>query len=218
MNTRHLSTLMLVGMCGAIAAPARADFTGLALEQYLGEGWIEHGYEGLTAWRVYAEFDNEKDRLMAVHAWPGADLTFQSSDGAFWNDPAADSLIEPVDFTSFSYWDNQWDSYVTIDADSAEIGRTKLSPDFAEEVGDLQGDFTTSNAVWYIDPADDLLGFADGGRVQIAQLTVQAGQTISFLRVSMLLEDGTQIIGAEIPTPGGLALLAFMAMARHRQR
>ncbi len=48
----------------------QATFIGLRVEQYVGDGWVEHGYQGLTTYRIYANFDSQDDVVHAVMGSP----------------------------------------------------------------------------------------------------------------------------------------------------
>ena len=52
-------SLALTGTVGAlaIAGSATAAFTGLKCEVFVGDGWVENGYSGLVAYRLFANFD-----------------------------------------------------------------------------------------------------------------------------------------------------------------
>ena len=198
------------------AAAATADYTGLSYESYVGTGWVDGGYVGLTTYRVYANFSSEDDVLIAVNGSPLGAMEMTSTDGAFYNASILDSLTAPQDATP-AIWLNQWDTYVTIDTDTATGDATALSPGFDAEVGSLTGDFSTENAAFYVTPADFPQGLADGYMVMIAQLTVAEGQDV-WGKVNLLLGDGTEFFGEEFPAPGALALLGLAGLVRRRRR
>ena len=92
---------------------------------------------------------------------------------------ALGGLTAPIDLTGVGLWSNQWDTYVTIDTTTATGDATGLSPGFDTEVGSLAGDFSTDNAGWFLTPDDAPQGVADGGRVLVAQFTVNEGAGVS---------------------------------------
>ncbi len=204
-----------------LAASANAGYTGLYVENFVGEGWADHGYVGLTTYRLYATFDSEDDVLLAVNGSSVSAMEWVSEDGSFWNSPQYDSLTAPVmGFPTYvGVWINQWDTYVTIDDASYFGDATALSPGFAAQVGDLTGDFSTENAAYYVTPADYPQGLSDGYRVMIAQVTVAEGVSIGG-KLNLLLDDGSEFFGQSwfIPAPGALALLGLARLTRRRRR
>ena len=209
----------------AFAAATHADFMGLTGHVYVGDGWVENGYLGLDTYRIYANFDSEEDAVLAVYGSEAdGPMSWWSWNGEFHNDAMFDSLTAPLNLTAFGYWDNQWDTYVTIDTDDADGDDTTLSPGFEEEVGGLAGDFVTSNAEYYVTPDDYPQGLADGFKVLIAQLTVDenfggGSYDIPVFRVNLLFGDGSTIEGVGLPpAPGALGLLGIAALAGTRRR
>ena len=203
------------------AAAANAGYTGLTLDTFVGDGWVDNGYVGLTTYRLYANFDADDDVLLAVNGSPVGAMEWVSGDGAFWNSPVLDSLTAPADLTGAGIWMNQWDTYVTIDTDQGDVDATALSPGFDAEVGSLTGDFITENAAYYVTPADYPQGLADGGMVLIAQLTVAEGVEVGG-KLNLLLGDGSEffgeLFGTMVPAPGALALLGLAGLAGRRRR
>ncbi len=198
------------------AAAANAGYTGLSVEDYVGDGWVGGGYAGLTTYRVFANFDSEDDAVIAVNGSPLGAMEFHSTDGAFYNAAILDSLSAPQDATP-AIWLNQWDTYVTVDTDTATGDATALSPGFDGEVGGLTGDFSTVNAAYYITPADFPQGLADGYKVMIAQLTVAEGENV-FGYVNLQFGDASSAYEQYFPTPGALALLGLAGLVGRRRR
>ena len=62
---------LLVALIGAVTVgeAATADFVNVIAEEFHGDGWVEHGYEGLTTYRLYAVFD-EPHAIYAVSDTP----------------------------------------------------------------------------------------------------------------------------------------------------
>ena len=123
---------MTVGAIGVMASAAAAAFTGVKLETWVGEGWVENGYRdtGLITFRLWANFDGEgDDGVLQVAGLHGLPISANSWNGLFSNAPVGlDSLTAPRDFRSEGIWENQWDTYVTINAESAEGDATGLGP------------------------------------------------------------------------------------------
>ncbi len=70
MGTRSALLLALIG-AETVGEAATAAFVNVIAEEFRGDGWIEHGYEGLTTYRVYAVFDDiGKPGLLSVYAIP----------------------------------------------------------------------------------------------------------------------------------------------------
>ncbi len=200
------------------SATVFAGFTGISTEMYTGDGWIEHGYQGFTTYRIYANFDTQDDVLKVVFGSPLDPMGMYSSDGLFYNATDYDSLLAPIDLTGDGVWTNQWDTFVTIGSDSADGDMTQLTPGFDGEVGSLAGDFTTDNAAWYVSHPDPPGWFTKLDSYLIARLTVESGQHVWGV-VNLSLVDGTHIGGAAFPAPGALAaLLAFTALRPSRSR
>ena len=204
------------------AVAANAGFTGLTIEEYVGDGWVDNGYVGLTTWRLYANFDDPADGVLAVNGSSAGAMWMESEDGMFHNDGTFDSLTAPEDYTGspFFFWANQWDTYVTIDTDTSDGDATALSPGFDGEVGGLVGDFYTENAAWYVTPDDAPQGLADGGKVLLAQLVVAEGLNVKG-QLNLLFYDGSEAMGLtfdSIPAPGALALLGLAGLVSRRRR
>lgn len=162
--------------------PNPASCIGLTVESYVGDGWIENGFENLTAWRVYVEFTELNDGLIAVYGGPGEPMNMTSSSGLFHNDPMYDSLQSPCDYTQppNGYWANQWDTYVTMDAVDCQMDPTGVSPGFGEQTNNLASKFSTMNAAWFTTPAGGGVILAGWDlRVLIGQFVVAEGDSIS---------------------------------------
>ena len=171
-----IRTCCVLGIALGATCAADAAFTGLVVEcNYVGAGWVENGYAGLTTCRVYADFDDPSDFLISCWGAPGQPLSWTSPSGEFWNSAVADSLVAPIDLTP-EVWSNQWDTFVTIGAFINIGNSTGVSPGFAAETNGLATDFSSQNAAWYITPADPC-GFAlyyPNGMIPIAQITTVA--------------------------------------------
>jgi hypothetical protein len=165
----------------------------LIVEEYVGEGWMEHGFGelGLTAYRIYAAFDEVgDDGVLLVFGSTGSRLAVTSSDGLFHNDEMHDSLTAPEDLTGSGYWSNQWDTYVTIGTDDALGDATEVSPEFGEETDWLRTSFEIENAGWYVRPEDEQSRSRDG-RVLLGQFVVRERLTGAVL--NLLLRDMSEL-------------------------
>ena len=183
----------------AVNNPNPESCIGLTVESYVGDGWIENGFTGLTAWRIYVNFDDPSDILWAVFGSPDHPMVVTSTNGLFHNDPLFDSLWYPDNLTGspFYYWANQWDTYVTIGDHWPTGVDPSLSPGFGEEVGNFTGNFTTSNAAWFIPLSIPQQGMPDEyGRVLIAQFVVAQGQHISGI-LNLAYSNGEHMLDQE---------------------
>ncbi len=224
-----LVTLVAVGTIGVMAGAATAAFTGLKLETWVGEGWLENGYgeTGLVTYRLWANFDGEgDDGVLSVYSMTGVPMSANSWNGFFSNAPAGlNRMTAPRDLRSKGIWENQWDTYVTINAESANGDGTRLTPGFADETNSLASNWVTENALWHVEP-DDEQGLArekpDGGLgVLLAQFSVgmQNGPSLDvFGTINLLLWDRTRAKHLVFPAPGALALLGLAGLAGRRRR
>ena len=204
-----------------LTAPASAAFLGLVFEVYIGDGWIENGYNtsALVTYRLYADFDYEgDDGVLSAFGIRDVPMSANSTDGLFHNSPVGlDSLTAPEDLRFLGIWENQWDTYVTIGTDTAEGDATGLSPGFAAETNGLASDWVTENAGWFVTPDD---GQSRGlPPLQLAQFTVAAGQEV-FGTINLLLREGGQVEGLRFgaPAPGTLAVLILAQIVGSRRR
>ncbi len=147
-------SLVAVGAIGVMAGAATAAFTGLDLVTHVGTGWLENGYgdTGLVTYRLWATFDGkDDDGVIAAFGSPGAPMSANSWNGLFSNSPAGlDSLTAPVDLTGAGIWTNQWDTYVTINAESRFEDATGVTAGFSEETNSLASNWVTEDAGWFV--------------------------------------------------------------------
>ncbi len=222
-------TLVAVGTIGVMAGAATAAFTGLKLERWVGDGWLDNGYgdTGLITFRVWANFDGEgDDGVLAVFGIDGVPMSANSPDGLFSNSqPGLDSLTAPQDLRFLDIWENQWDTYVTINAESADGDATGLSPGFGDATNNLASNWSTENAGWFVTPDDEQSRAREkpngGLGVLLGQFSVenQGGPSGDvFLTLNLLLRDGSQLEGLAFPAPGALALLVPACLTGRRRR
>ncbi len=223
-------SLVAVGAIGVMAGAATAAFTGLDLVTHVGTGWLENGYgdTGLVTYRLWATFDGkDDDGILVVFGSPGAPMSANSWNGLFSNAPAGlDSLTAPLDLRIADIWENQWDTHVTINAESADGDATMLTPGFSEETNSLASNWVTEDAAWFVTPDDDQSRARErpggGLGVLLAQFSVDIqdgrGPRDVFGTISLLLLDNTQLEGLAFPAPGALALLGLAGLAGRRRR
>jgi hypothetical protein len=222
---RATGSLALV-IAAVTAAPACADLIALKSEPYLGDGWVEHGYDTseLVTWRLWANFDDPTDAVIAVYGISYVPLRTRSTDGLFHNSGGGlDRLTAPEDLRHLGIWENQWDTYVTLNAEEAEGNELILSLDFGDETDYLVRDWESENAGWYVTPGTPQ-SFArpkpgGGLGVLLAQFTVAAGER-PFGTINLLLDDGQveQLEWGLTPTPGAMALIGLAAARGARRR
>ena len=222
-------TLVAVGTIGVMAGAATAAFTGLKLETWVGEGWLENGYgeTGLVTYRLWANFDGEGgDGVLSVFGGRDLPMSANSWNGLFSNAPVGlDSLTAPVDLRFLGIWENQWDTYVTINVESADGDATGLSAGFGEQTNNLASNWSTDIGGWFVIP-DDEQSFArekpgGGLGVLLAQFNVDIQNGPSpdvFGTINLFDRDGTEFLQLAFPAPGALALLGLAGLAGRRRR
>ena len=140
MKKKAFALAGVAGM-GIVAGSAAAGFTGVSIESFVGDGWVDNGYgdTGLVTYRLYANFDGMgDDGVLSGFGIGGLPASAQSWNGLFSNSPPGlDSLTAPPDLRFIDVWENQWDTYVTIGTDTADGDATGLSPGFAEATNSL---------------------------------------------------------------------------------
>ncbi len=152
---------------GSCTYPA-PSFSGLSWEEV-----VQDGVSGYTTYRVYANFTNPFDQLVAVYGQDVAPLSISTS-GTFYQDPnggAYSSAILPALFATFP--DLEYDSWVTIGTESAPNNLQNLNVSTATFEGGGALDINdASGGAWFVFPDDEPAAFPDGsGRVLIAQLS-----------------------------------------------
>lgn len=179
------------------------SFLGVECLGYLGDGWVDHGYDGLDTYRIYALFEQSGPGhgVLAVFGLDGAPLIIDSSSGTFRNDTEADSLTSPEDLRGTGIWSNQWDTYVTINATDADDDQMLLSPGFGEATNNLSTGFNAEQVGWFVIP-DIPQGQAVDGRVLLGQFSVERGVDV-FGSLNLLLMDGTTPIALDFYGSGG---------------
>ena len=171
---------------GSCTYPA-PSFSGLTWEEV-----IDNGVAGFTTYRVYANFTNPFDQLVAVYGQDVAPLSIATS-GSFYQDPnggAFSSSILPALFGTFPAL--EYDSWVTIGTESG--------PNNLQNLNVLTGTFEGggslivndgSGGAWFVFPDDEPTALPDGsGRVLIAQLSTDGIVDLT-LNLQYRAQDGT---------------------------
>jgi MYXO-CTERM domain-containing protein len=214
----HVNPSVVAGVTGVllVTGSALADLNGVSI-QTLDLG----GPAGAVTYRLFAEFDDPTDYLLAVSGTSANPLSF-STDTVLINDGGAFSTTKSEDFAQAPI-SAVWDSWVSIGATGFAGNDTDYSPTFLDNDG-LNAVITGSS--W----SDDDDGWFDanpgtpasGGSVVIAQFTVAEGGDISlegnlnWASLSGGLQSSTFAVAT--PAPGGLALLGLAGIAGRRRR
>jgi hypothetical protein len=130
--------------------------------------------EGYTVWRIYAEFNNPGDRLVAVFGNSASPMSIQSGGGNFYQDPDGGNTAPDADVIA-SAPSAEWDTFCTIGLakDIAGTDLTGTSPLFPVFINGSS--FQSSNAAWFTPNVQPQGAPNAGGRVLIMQLTVPDG-------------------------------------------
>ena len=145
----------------------QATFTGVSAEIHQ-----VNGIDGYVTWRVYAEFDDPNDQLIAFYGYDLEPLEIHTAGDFYQNSFGGPTSIN----ISSSQWgfvpDMEWDSFLTV-------GYPDNTGNLMQNVGFDYTDFEAGNS-WTV---DDLIGGSIfnlpgdpmsspvGGKVLIAQLT-----------------------------------------------
>lgn len=200
-RSNHLLSLPLLVAGAAITAPTtslHADFVGLVVDQYNAEsgGIVYHVID------IYADFDQEADRLLNVYDVE-LDLIGASSE-LFYNAEVpevvpASGLPLPIilDATAYAY-----DSFVTIGALQGVLENGTLGdPSYVDAEFVSLG--TLTGAGWYNLPPSN--GFGDAGddfvvligRFAIESSKWQSGSRIDFVAGVGYISDGAAYFGED---------------------
>ena len=186
----------------ASTASSLADYTGLAVELHT---TVQIDGQPFSVFRVYANFDNPGDRLVAGFGSPNygpSIIQTRNADDTDFGDPLYNSPFNGITAPNQELINlnprNQWDTYVTLGvniADQSPYGdMTFLTPGF---VGLSGNNFSMANAAWYtfptfdhdnnastpdIPPPQSVAGWDGDGdsalRVMLLQLTVPQGNNV----------------------------------------
>ncbi|MDG1780598.1 MAG: hypothetical protein P8H59_06590 [Flavobacteriales bacterium] len=171
---------------GSCTYPA-PSFSGLSWEEV-----IEDGVTGYTTYRVYANFTNPFDQLIAVYGQDVTPLSITSS-GSFYQDVNGGAYSSNVFSALFgAFPDLEYDSWVTIGTEEGPNNLQNLNVDAAafEAGGDLVVN-DGSGGAWFVFPNDEPAAFPDAmGRVLIAQLSTD-GIVDMTVNLQYRAQDGT---------------------------
>lgn len=197
-----------------VSATATADFTNLTAETK------DSGDSGLFVCNVYANFDGAGDRMLSIGF-----ANVASSTGAFYQN-ALGLDTAPLDFLLPLDPLLQYDSFVTVGVKESD-GSDGTTPDPDFDSGAFNGSGQVLGG-WFNSNPDNGQGDPVGGRVLIAQLTIEnaAGSDSVGGSMTVFWKDGDtgDIIGTEssfnhaVPAPGALALLGLAGLAGRRRR
>ncbi|MHC5112816.1 MAG: hypothetical protein ACYTGP_00135 [Planctomycetota bacterium] len=166
-------------------------FLGVSIEAYVGDGWVANGYANLTTYRLYADFDPgvADAGVIAVFGSANYILCFDPEDAVFFN-AAPESITAPQDLTP-GYWENQWDTYITINSTNAFDDDVIIAPNLEVQLEHLLRSTSTENSGWLVPPQLPQ-GLAVDGRVLIAQFTVPEGKGIHGT-VNMIIRNSAAV-------------------------
>ena len=158
-----VKSLNLLAGAGALFAvcPAIATLTGIVVE-------AEELEPGLVTHRVYAQFSEPDDLLVAVCGTPAAPLQIDVTGGTFYQHAFGTDVAPPAaligPFPSLA-----WDTFVTIGIEADErIDATVLMPPWP---GFQAAALEMTNAGWFITPADTQGTPDNDGRVLLGHFT-----------------------------------------------
>ena len=143
------------------------------------EGWDIQGYDEfqLQTYRVYARFSDDLGAVCSVEDC-GAVFAVDSSASGFFNSAFGGDLPPNPVFAGFSP-DTLWDTFVTIGEAVAEgpggVPLTQGFPGFHDQAGGLTQSFTLAGTGWGVAEPLPKQSQASGGRVLLAQFTVDGG-------------------------------------------
>ncbi|MDP7008769.1 MAG: hypothetical protein QGI78_04270 [Phycisphaerales bacterium] len=221
MNIKTLSMTIVAG--SLLATTAMADYTGLSYEviEQVGDG----AQAGTWTARIYADFDNEADRLDAVFGNADNVLTIDSDGGFFQSDfgDAVSTGINPAFYPLAP--DLVYDSWVTIGLeDQVDNAMLNIGIDWTDfEAG---GAINTDNGTWFVTP-DDAQGAAGADlRVMVGQFTMYGTGSHVFGTINLQGKDTAgetfqslnQSFDFALPAPGAIALLGLAGVASRRRR
>ena len=218
MNSIKLSAAALIFAGSAFADFGSASFT------------VEEAVSGYDTYRIFLNFTSPEDKLLAVNGDVDGGYTALSYEGGeLYNVQFASPLGLAIDDTG-AYASAPLfagDSYVTIGGQFADVS---FSPNFLDDnvngFGErIQGSsFTWENNGGYFDGDPGSGAFDSGSGVLVAQLTVAAGEDITFGGTASFNSEAGDLTFASfsvttvpVPAPGALALLGLAGLGRRRR-
>jgi len=150
------------------AAESQAAFTGLSSEIY-----AVGAIPGTITHRIYANFDDPNDQLVAVYGLNTAPLNF-STTGSFYQNGNGGPLSTNINPLFYGFDPAlEYDSWFTIGYDD-QIANQLLSIGINWAAFNAGGNLVINDPIggsWFITPGFSPQAFPVGGRVLIAQLT-----------------------------------------------
>ncbi|NQX91622.1 MAG: hypothetical protein HRT74_05775 [Flavobacteriales bacterium] len=172
---------------GSCTYPA-PSYTGLTYELVATDG-----VPGFNTYRVYANFTNPFDQLVAVYGQDVAPLSIATT-GTFYQDAFGGPLSTDFSAGQFGAIPSlEYDSWVTIGAeDDAGNSLQQLGVDFTSfEAGGALNVNNAAGGAWYIFPDAQPTAFPDGmGRVLIGQFTTDGFVDLT-VNLQYRAQDGT---------------------------
>ncbi|MEO0405262.1 MAG: hypothetical protein AAF193_10355, partial [Bacteroidota bacterium] len=172
---------------GSCTYPA-PSYTGLTYELVASDA-----VPGFDTYRVYANFTNPFDQLVAVYGQDATPLSI-STTGTFYQDANGGPLSTDVNAATFGFFPQlEYDSWVTIGAaDDAGNNLQSIGVDFTSfEAGGSLEVLDAAGGAWYVFPDDQPSAFPDAmGRVLIGQFTTDGFVDLT-VNLQYRAQDGT---------------------------
>ncbi len=158
-------TLSLLAGTGALIAvcPVTATLTGIVVE-------TEPHDQGLVTCRVFAEFSEPDDRLVAVCGTADAPLQITVTGGTFYQHAFGGDLA-PLSILLASFPSLAWDTFVTIGVGPNNNNGDDVTVLMPPWPGFRPSTLSTTNTGWFITPADAQGAPDTDGRVLLGQFT-----------------------------------------------
>jgi MYXO-CTERM domain-containing protein len=204
-------------------------FTGSAFADFGGASFtVEEVVSGYDTYRIFLNFTSPADKLLAVNGDVAGGYTALSYEGGeLYNVQVATPFGTAIDDTGAYSAAEVFagDSYVTIGGQSDDVA---FSPNFLDDnvngFGErIQGSsFSWENNGGYFDSDPGSGAFDSGSGVLVAQLTVAAGEDITFGGTASFNSEAGDLTFASfsvtsVPAPGALALLGLAGLGRRRR-
>ena len=212
MNSFKLSAAALI-----VSGSAFADFDGASFT-------VQEAVSGYDTYQIFLNFTSPADKLLAVNGdIAGGYSALSYEGGELYNSLFAGVLPDDTgEYASFPGMEG--DSYLTIGGQDD----TSFSPNFLDDNADAFGSvvrgssFTWENNGGYFDSNPGTGAFDTGSGILVAQLTVAAGEDITFGGTASFNSEAGDLTFASfsvttVPAPGALALLGLAGLGRRRR-